>query len=428
MTPPAPLSRRASRAHGAPISYLMEQGVSNPGVVSLAAGLVDQDSLPVDEVAQACARLMARPGLARELLQYGTTPGYAPLRDRLARRLAEMDGLAPGENDLCSDRIVVGAGSQQLLYLVGEVLLDPGDIVLAGSPTYFVYMGALESMDARIVPVDSDDDGLVPQSLEARLEEIEGRGELDRVKFVYAVSYFNNPTGMTLSADRRRQVVEIAKRWSRASRILVVEDAAYRELSYLGDPPPSMLRFDRDASTVLYAGTFSKPFAPGVRTGYLVLPRDLVGAVVRQKGHHDFGSANLTQGLALEVLETGAYDAHLARLRTVYGEKLRLTLVRLQDALSPLAPQVDWTRPTGGLYVWVRTPAGVSTGMDGPFFRECLDAGVLYVPGEFCYPPGTMGAPTNRLRLSFGHADADRLREGLDRFCRVLARRAAAAP
>jgi 2-aminoadipate transaminase len=405
----------------------MEQGVSNPGVISLAAGLVDQDSLPVDEVAQACARLMAHPALARELLQYGATPGYAPLRDLLARRLAEMDGLAPGENDLCGDRVLIGAGSQQLLYLVGEVLLDPGDVVLADAPTYFVYMGALESMDARIVPVDADDDGLVPESLEVRLDEIQRRGELDRVKFIYVVSYFNNPTGMTLSADRRKQVVEIAKRWSRASRIHVVEDAAYRELSYFGDPPPSMLRFDPDASTVLYAGTFSKPFAPGVRTGYLVAPRDLVGALVRQKGHHDFGSANLTQGLVLEVLESGAYDRHLARLRTIYGEKLRLTLNTLQDALSPLDPQVEWTRPTGGLYVWVRTPAGVSTGMDGPFFRDCLDEGVLYVPGEFCYPPGVEGAPTNFLRLSFGLADARRCREGLNRFCRVLARCAGAS-
>lgn len=415
---------------GSPIGEFMRQGVRQPELISLAAGLVDQESLPVEEVIATAHDLLRESKLARELLQYGQTEGYGPLREMLARNLTTVDRLEDVGGSLTADDLIVGSGSQQLLYILGETLIAEGDIVLVASPGYFVYMGAMESLGARLVGVEADQDGIVPSSLDQRLHEIDRAGELGRVRFVYEVTYFNNPTGSTLSAQRRPMVMEVIQRWSRGHRLLYVEDAAYRELRYHGEDVPSLLKYDPLRQWVVYAGTFSKPFAPGVRTGYVVAPREVLHAMGRIKGLHDFGSANLNQGIAYGVLASGLYDKHLATLRRVYGEKLACVLDILDKELGSLGGQVDWTRPEGGLYVWVRLPANVSTEFDRPFFLDCLKENVLYVPGNLCYPNGATSpvagsgevAATNCLRLSYSHVCLTRCEEGVRRLCRVIRR------
>lgn len=427
--PPIALHVRATRG-GSPIGELMRQGVSQPDLISLAAGLVDQESLPVEEVLETAHSLLAEPKLARELLQYSQTEGYPPLREILAGRLSDADRLTRTGKPLTSDDLLIGSGSQQLLYILGEVLLAEGDIVLAASPGYFVYMGAMESLGARLISVETDEDGIVPASLEARFEAVERAGELDRVRFVYDVTYFNNPTGSTLSAARRPQVLEILQRWSKRHRILYVEDAAYRELRYRGEDVLSLLHHDTDRQWTVYAGTFSKPFAPGIRTGYLTGPPEILHAIARAKGFHDFGSANLHQGLAYGALASGLFDRHLTTLRRVYGEKLAAVLDILEEQLGCLGNQVGWTKPEGGLYVWVRLPKNVSTEFDRSFFHDCMKENVLYVPGNFCYPsPASLGnadavakAPTHCLRLSFSHVSLARCEEGVRRLCSVIRR------
>ena len=419
---PVRFSERVQRSGKPPIAYLMEQGIVNPDVLSLAAGFVDMPSLPVAQVRSACLELLNSPQRGRQALQYGTTDGDLALREQLVGHLANLEGRSASELGLSAERLVVGTGSQQLLYLLGEVLLDPGDIVLVGAPTYFVYTGALESLGARLVAVATDQEGIQPDALEACLTELERQGELARVKLIYDVTYFNNPTGLCLSASRRAALVELVRRWSKHQRIFLLEDAAYRELRYHGTDLPSLLSFDPAGEHVVYAGTFSKSFSPGLRVGYLVVPRMLREAIIYQKGHHDFGSPNLLQQLAAELLASGAYRRHLTVLRNTYSEKLAVTLDALQQELGPLTDQVNWTEPRGGLYVWMQLPPTIATGMESPFFRDCLQAKVLYVPGEFFYPRVHPDMPLSQLRLSFGVPSVPQLREALARLAAVIRR------
>ncbi|MFO0944797.1 MAG: PLP-dependent aminotransferase family protein [Planctomycetota bacterium] len=420
MTLSVRFSERVGRGGSSPISYMMEQGVANPGIISLAAGLVDQESLPVEEVGGCVDRVLGEPRRGQRALQYGTTDGDLEIRQRLVEHLASLEGCLPRDLALSPDRLIVGTGSQQLLYLVGEILLDPGDIVLLGVPTYFVYMGALESLGARIVPIPTDDEGMLPDALDEALAKIEQARELERVKFIYDVSYFNNPTGLCLSARRRQAIVDLAWRWSKTQRIFVVEDAAYRELRYRGEDIPSMLRFDAKGETVLYAGTFSKPFAPGLKTGYLVTPPSLRNALIQQKGHHDFGSSNFVQHLLAEALTSGDYHRHLGMLRELYREKLEVTLSAIEAQFAPLGERVQWTEPDGGLYVWVRLPPSIPTSTNGDFFSRCLAAGVLVVPGEYCYPQSMPNVPRSYFRLSFGFQTIPKIEEGVARLGKVL--------
>src|SRR5262245_36785570 len=204
-----PFSAKALRTGEQPISYLVQQAVENPGVISLAAGLVDGESLPAAEVAATLAELFADPAAARAALQYGTTAGHAPLRQLLLEHVARLDRVAPAELGVTADDVVVTTGSQQLLYMLGEVLLDPGDLVITEAPSYLVNHGILTSQGATVLAVPTDAEGLVTDALAGLLTRLESAGELGRVKMIYVCDYFQNPTGRTLSPPRRRHLVEL---------------------------------------------------------------------------------------------------------------------------------------------------------------------------------------------------------------------------
>jgi 2-aminoadipate transaminase len=419
--PPAPLalSSRSERTTDSPINGLIRLALENPALVSLAAGLVDEESLPVEEVADAAADLLSEPAAGRAALQYGTVMGYAPLREKVLHRLAASDGLRPADMNLTPDDVVVATGSQQLLALLGDILLNPGDIVLAEAPTYFVFQNVLRGVGARVLTVPMDEHGLDVDALESLLRRLDRSGDLPRVKLIYTCDYYQNPTGLTLSRERRPRLLELARRYSRTNRILILEDAAHRELRYEGDDLPSVKSFDRRNEHVVWTATFSKPCAPGLKTGYGILPRELVGPLLRLKGDHDFGSNNLTQHLLDRLLASGAYDAHVARLRQVYRAKRDALLEALAEEFRD-APDVTWTRPAGGLYVWAMFPAGMESGPSSRLMRAALDEGVLYVPGEYGYSPACGPVPRNEARLSFGVASLDQLREGVRRLRRAV--------
>ncbi len=419
---PFPFSARARRTRRQPISGLMAQAVQNPDVISLAAGLVDYATLPASE-ATALSREMFGDdrAAARAALQYGTTEGLLPLREALLAHLADLDGLDAADTGATPDDLVVATGSQQLLFILGDVLVDPGDIVVTSWPSYFVYTGTLEALGAQVRCVDMDADGMVPEALQRLLADLEAEGALERVKIVYLVSYHQNPTGITLAGDRRGRIVEIVRRFSRTHRILIIEDAAYRELTFEGRPPPSMKRFDTDNAHVAVLATFSKTFSPGLKVGYGLLPTDLVEPVVLQKGNHDFGSANVCQHLLLRAMATGAYARHVERLRGRYAEKRDAMLQALQDHLGDLAPPVHWTRPAGGLYVFLTLPERLQTHARSPLFARALEEGVLYVPGEYCYAADpARETPQNTLRLSYGVCETDAIREGVAALARAV--------
>lgn len=420
--PPAQsLSRRASRAAQQPISRLMQLALERPQLISLAAGFVSPDSLPIDSVRHAVLRLLANTPAAQAALQYGTTAGYPPLREALLARQLALDGLTPAQARLSVEQVVVTAGSNQLLHLLVDILCDEGDIVLCSAPSYFVFLGILGHLGVRAVGVECDAEGLIPEALEERLRFLESQGELERVRAVYVVSYFDNPRGISLARQRRAAVVELVRRWSRHGRIRLIEDMAYRLLRYEGGDLPSLRSYDPDGLTVIATDTFSKCFSPGIRVGWGLLPPDLVGPVCETKGNIDFGSPNFAQHLMAEVAAHGGLQPQVERVCADYRVRLAAMLRACDEHLGRLAG-VSWVRPQGGLYVWVVLPEHVKTGPEGPLFAAALDEGVLYVPGGFCFPPEGTAPGTHTMRLSFGVQPCERLEQGVAALARALAK------
>lgn len=402
------------------ISYLMQQGVENPQVLSLAAGLVDPQTLPVEETQSAVQRLLADEDRARRALQYGTTPGAERLRRLLLEHVARLEDCSVDDLGVDADQLVLTNGSQQLLSLVGEILLDPGDICLIAAPTYFVFLGTLNGLGARTISVATDEDGMQPEALEAKLEELEAEGLLDRVKLVYLVSYYENPSGTTLAEERRRAVVDIVRRWSRRQRMFILEDAAYRELRYDGPLLPSVWSFDMHRDSVILAQTFSKSFSPGLRVGYGILPRELVRPVCDRKGNEDFGSANFNQQLIATVLDEGLYGEHVEKLCASYRSK-RDRMLEAAERFFADIPGVRWIQAHGGLYIWMTLPEGVDTGFEGTLFKRAAQTEqVMYVPGELFFAGDEAEIPRHHMRLSFGVQDEAGIEEGMRRLAAAV--------
>lgn len=418
---PAPrFSRRREWAAAQAISYLMQQAVENRDVISLAAGLVDPGTLPVAETRVAMERLLASDERGREILQYGTTAGAERLRRHVVRHLATLEDCREDELGVDADQVVLTTGSQQLLSMTADVLLDPGDICLVAAPTYFVFLSVLSGVGARAVAVETDADGIRPEALEAALERLERAGELDRVKLIYLVSYYENPSGVSLAADRRGAVIEIAQRWSKHARIHILEDAAYRELRYDGPELPSIWGLDDSRETVILAQTFSKSFSPGLRVGFGVLPKGLVGPICDRKGNEDFGSANFNQHLMAAVYEQGLYGSHVQQVRQSYRLKRDAMLAAADQWFGDL-DGVEWVHPHGGLYVWMTLPESIDTGFNSTLFQQATKTeGVMYVPGGLFYAGEPTPPRSNQMRLSFGVQDPEGIEEGVRRLASAV--------
>ena len=414
MTPRTPLSAASERTTAPAITSLMQLALGNPDLISLAAGFVDQATLPVDATAREVAALMSHPSQARRALQYGTTIGDLLLRQRLVTLLEASEGVPTGAYESILPRTIVTTGSQQLLYLIAEALIDPGDIVLVESPTYFVFLGVLESHGARVIGIETDDQGLCLKSLDATLASLEAEGHLDRVKLIYTISEHSNPSGVCLAADRRAPLVAIARKWSKAQRIFILEDSAYRGLTFDGPEPPSVWSHDPEGDTVIHARTFSKTFAPGLKTGYGVFPQVLVEPILRLKGNHDFGSSNLNQVLLERLIADGAYHQQVRTLIAQYRAKRNVMLEALSKHFGPF-DGVSWTHPSGGIYIWLTLPEDLDAGLAGPLFQRCLEAGVVYVPGAYSFAAEPDAPPHNHIRLCYGVPDENALKEGIRR-------------
>jgi 2-aminoadipate transaminase len=400
-----PLSALALRTKEPAISWLMQLTLDRPKLISLAAGFTDNESLPVAEAAEILHDVLKPGKRAQAALQYGSTAGDPRLRERTLKRIEKMDSASTGYS---AEDVIITHGSQQLLYILTEALCDPGDIVLVEDPTYFVYLGMLQSHGIRARGVRLTPDGLDIEHLNRVLGEIKRAGELSRVKLLYQVTYFQNPTGWTSPLSRKAAALEVLRKYERAAGhpIYLLEDAAYRELRFEGDDIPSAMTVRRSRERVLYAGTYSKPFATGARVGFGILPEPVRSAALRIKGNHDFGTSNLLQQLLLRALESCKYEAHLADIQRRYESKARL----MTDAIEAHFPRsVSWQRPKGGLYLWATVPPGMTSGVNSTLFETALQRDVLYVPGELCHADDPSRRKPNRdMRISFGGAaDAD---------------------
>ena len=414
------LSELGRRTEEPPISWLMSTALAQPKIISLAAGFTDNESLPVNDVRALLDDILRSPRSGQPALQYGTTPGDRVLRELTARHVQVLDGQRAAGRAYSPERMIITNGSQQMLYMATEALCDPGDLVLVEDPSYFVYLSILQSHGVRARGVRMEKDGVSLESLESVLESLKRKGELRRLKVLYLVTYFQNPTGLTTSFAKKKAALKLLRQYERAAGhpIYLVEDAAYRELRFQGEDVKSALAIKGSHDRLIYAGTYSKPFTSGARVGFGIVPEPVLTAVMRIKGNHDFGSSNLLQQLLSRALSSGRYDKHLVELQARYARKAQV----MRHALSEHFPsQVELWEPSGGLYFWARLPRGISSSPGSKFFKRALARGVIYVPGELCYADDpTRRKPNHEMRLSYGGATQANVTAGIARLGAVV--------
>jgi 2-aminoadipate transaminase len=440
---PNALSALGRRTALPPISWLMQTALTRPKLISLAAGFTDNATLPVEISRKLLNDILRSPKTGQPALQYGITSGEKNLRQLTAKHLHKLDFKSfsfsssssslktkartrmkdedEDEKSYSPERVLITGGSQQLLYMTLEALCDEGDIILVEDPTYFVFLSILQSRGIKARGVKLERDGIDLVHLEKVLERLKKSGELRRVKALYLVTYFQNPTGATTSLAKKSAALKLLKKFERAAGhpIYLLEDAAYRELRFdHGADVPTALTLPGASERVIYTGTYSKPYAPGARVGFGILPEEIFAVVQRIKGNHDFGTANLLQQLVARALETGLYDKHVAKVQKNYARKARVMKLALAEHFPA---NVEIWESGGGLYFWARLPKGISAGVKSKVFQAALKADVLYVPGELCYADDPLRAkPDNELRISFGSANEENIRKGIARLGKVL--------
>jgi 2-aminoadipate transaminase len=414
------LSKLGRRTEPPAISWLMQLTLSRPQLISLAAGFTDNESLPVAETRALIDEVLKSPKTGRPALQYGSTAGEPRLRELTARHVRRTDGASENNAAYSPDRMIITNGSQQMLYMATEALCDEWDIVLVEDPSYFVYLAILQSHGLRGRGVRMTPDGLDLKQLETVLERLKRTVEIRRVKMLYLVTYFQNPTGVTTSYRKKTAALALLRKYEKHAGhpIYLLEDAAYRELRFKGDDVKSALTARGGRDRVIYAGTYSKPFASGMRVGFGLLPEPVLTAVTRIKGNHDFGTSNLPQQVLARALASGRYDRHLVTLRKRYARKARVMLAAMKQYFPP---EVKWWEPAGGLYFWAQLPPTLRSGAKSRVFKAAIARDILYVPGELCYVEDpARRKPDHEMRLSFGGGKLEDIQAGIGRLGSVL--------
>ncbi|WP_066288888.1 aminotransferase-like domain-containing protein [Arthrobacter sp. B6] len=367
-----------------------------PGLVSLAGGSPYLQSLPLERLAQTAATIIAQDGLTA--LQYGGGQGLEELRGQICEVMA-----AEGILDAAPRNVVITAGSQSAQDVATKVFCNPGDVVLVENPTYVGALNTFEAYQVQVETVEMDDDGLVPELLEAKIAALQTAGR--NIKFLYTIPSFNNPSGITLAQDRRQHIVDICRR----ANILVLEDNPYGLLRFDG-APLTPLRADNPAD-VIYMGSFSKIFAPGLRIGWALVPEHLQRRYYLAAEAVTLCPPALNQMLVSAYLRDYDWKGQIETYRGLYAERCRAML----DALEEHMPDgASWTSPDGGFFVWVTLPEGVDT---YPLLKKAIDAGVVFIPGAAFTPSDE---PSNKLRLAFSAAPPEAITEGVRRLAPVL--------
>ncbi len=371
-----------------------------PGCISFGGGLPAPEVFPVEEIAAAAQKVLRDQG--PQSLQYSTTEGYKPLREFIA------DYVSAGKVSISPDNVLITSGSQQALDMLGKVFLDEGDTILVDSPTYMGALQAWAAYGARYQVVPTDGDGVIVEELEALLKS--------GPKWIYTMPNFQNPTGLTLSLKRRQQLVEITNRHG----IPLIEDDPYVQLRFEGEPQPSLIQLAGQIqspsqsglhSNVIYLGTFSKILAPGLRLGWMIAPHEVIGKMAQAKQGMDLQSATFNQMLTAEVIKGDFLPCHIETIRSVYRERRDVML----NAMQQYFPEgVSWTRPEGGMFLWVTLPEEVNA---EALLGEAIAHKVAFVPGTSFYP---LDSHKNTLRLNFSNAQPEQIKEGIARLGQVF--------
>ncbi|MFC5187084.1 aminotransferase-like domain-containing protein [Actinomadura harenae] len=368
---------------------------SRPEVVSLAGGMPYVSALPLDEFGGMVGDLIARNGA--EALQYASAQGDPRLREQICDVMA-LEGI-----QACADDVIVTVGAQQALDLVTRIFVNPGDVILAEGPSYVGALGTFASYQADVVHVAMDEGGLVPEALEETLGRLRREGRT--VKFLYTVPTFQNPAGVTLTADRRTRLLEIAAEHD----ILIIEDNPYGLLGFDGEPMRA-LRAD-ESERVIYLGTFSKTIASGLRVGWALAPHAVRAKLVLAAESAVLCHSSFSQLAVREYLATQPWREQIKEFRLLYRERRDAML----DALETLMPEgCTWTRPAGGFFVWLTLPEGLDAKAMAP---RAISERVAYVPGTGFYADGS---GRRDMRISYCYPEPDRIREGVRRLAGVI--------
>ena len=366
-----------------------------PDIISFAGGLPAPEVFPVKEFQQACNDVLEHYG--PQALQYSTTEGYPPLREMIARHTARYSV------EITADNILITSGSQQALDFLGRLFINRGDYIVVESPTYLGALQAWNAYGAQYIPVRADENGMIVDELEAAL----------RIgpKFIYILPNFQNPSGSTLSLERRRQLVELADQYG----VPVVEDDPYGQLRYEGEHIPSLVSLDSEyrgphcghySGNVIYLSTFSKLLAPGLRLAWVIAPPEVICKLVLTKQAADLHTASFNQYVAYEVAKGGFLDEHVKTIRATYKER-RDVMFEMMEEMFP--PEVSWSRPQGGMFLWGILPNEMDA---ADVLKRAIDKKVAFVPGEAFHP---RGGGKNTMRINFSYSSPETIREGITR-------------
>lgn len=392
-------AQRTLRMSGSAIRELLKL-TEEPDIISFAGGLPAPDVFPIERVKEACDRVLKNQ--ASYVLQYGTTEGYVPLREMVAEFTNRYGITVTAEN------VLITSGSQQALDLLGKIFINPGDRILVENPTYLGALQAWNTYGAEYVPVHSDDDGIEPDNLE--------RAFRISPKLLYIIPNFQNPTGTTLSCERRIKVVDLAEHFGAP----IVEDDPYGQLRFEGEHLPPVIALDGQARSnhknsyrgnVIYLSTFSKIMAPGLRLAWVIAPPEVIRKLVLAKQGTDLNTSTFNQALAYEVGRDGFIDSHMALIKRVYKERRDVMF----DSLSEFMPEgVHWTHPMGGLFLWATLPEKIDT---AELLKKAVQQRVAFVPGASFHPGG---GGHNTMRLNFSFSNPEKIIDGIARLGRAV--------
>ena len=390
------LAKRTERMTSSIIRETLKM-MCTPGLISLAGGMPAPELFPIREFQEACRHILEHEGT--KALQYGVTEGYPPLKHYLVDKMQKYGVPAKEEN------VLIVNGSQQALDLIGKVFLNPGDTVLTDGPTYLGAIQAWKAYEARFVTVPLDDDG-------TQVDRVEGILKREPVKFIYCLPNFHNPAGVTLSLERRHKLVDLAAKYG----VFIVEDDPYGELRFEGEDITPVVVMHKE--NTVYLSTFSKTLSPGIRLGWVVAPCKVIGRLVQAKQGTDLHTSVFVQMIANDICQRGFLREHVKRIRDTYRERCAVML----SAMEKCFPSgVHWTRPQGGLFLWVILPEGANS-ME--LMRAALEEKVAFIPGSAFYPDGPDGR--NAFRLTFSTASPEMIEEGIRRLGRAIEKHLAA--
>ena len=384
-------AKRMENIKGSAIRELLKL-TAQPEIISFAGGLPAPELFPIEAMKKVCVEVLEKDGQAA--LQYSTTEGYLPLREIISERM-KTSGI-----EVPADDILITAGSQQGLEFSGRVFLDEGDVVICESPSYLGALNAFKAYLPKFVEVEMDEDGMLMDKLEEALKDN------PNAKFIYVIPDFQNPSGITTSLERRKKMVELATKYN----VPIVEDNPYGELRFEGERIPAIKHFDKDGM-VVYLGTFSKTFAPGLRVGWVAGPPEIVQKYVLVKQGADLQCNSMTQREIVGFLEMFDLDEHIDTIIEVYGKRRDLMLETMEKEFPD---NVKYTYPNGGLFTWVTLPEGVDA---AEVMKKALEEKVAFVPGESFFPNG---GNANHFRLNYSCMPEDKIVEGITRLGKVL--------